>query len=137
MKEQALKAKQREMAEIVKKLNDEIEVLDELQSKQNNSKGHLEAIYKSNEALDITGIASYKNFIAKVINDIKNQEIQIRTTKQFLYAKQIEVAEAHKNLKIFEKLKEKQEQKFYANIQYLEAKELDDIASTRYHAQTI
>jgi len=46
--------------------------------------------------------------------------------------KQLEVTDALKEVKILEKLKETQEKKFYQEILYTEAKELDDIASTRF-----
>ena len=132
IREKKLEDKRLEMAKIISLLNEQNQQLEELISKQNNAKNTLESIYSGGQELDILEITNYKDYLGKVIVDAKNQEAVIEKTKNFLKFKQLEVTEALKEVKILEKLKETQEKKFYQEILYVEAKELDDIASTRY-----
>lgn len=132
MREKALEDKRREMALIIAKLNEENEVLEGLKNKKELSKQSLENIYAGAEELDILKVTNYKDFLGKISVDIKNQEKIIERTQILLRVKQMEVTEALKEVKILEKLKETQEKKFYQHYQYVEAKEIDDIASTRY-----
>ena len=137
MREKKLENKRREMAEVIKQLNEQNEVLEELISKQTNVRGGLEKIYNSGEELDILEVTNYKDYLGKVIVDAKNQGLIIEKTQYLLRFKQLEVTEALKDVKVFEKLKETQEKKFYQHYEYVQAKEIDDIASTRYNRATV
>lgn len=132
IREKKLEDKRREMAAVIAKLNEQIMGLEELISKQINAKASLESIYAGEKELDILEITNYKNYLGKVTNDAKNQEITIENTRNLLKFKQLEVTEALRDVKILEKLKEKQEKKFYQHYEYVQSKEIDDIASTRY-----
>lgn len=132
MREKKLEDKRREMALVIAKLNEQNQQLQELIQRQENVKTTLEDIYNSGKELDILEITNYKDYLGKVIVDAKNQEVVIEKTKNLLKFKQMEVTEALKEVKILEKLKETQEKKFYEHYNYVEAKEIDDIASTRY-----
>lgn len=132
MREKKLEDKRREMAVVIAKLNEQNQKLQELMQKQGLAKISLETIYSSGKELDILEVTNYKNYLGKMITDAKNQQIVISKTKNLLQFKQLEVTEALKEVKIFEKLKETQEKKFYEHYNYMEAKEIDDIASTRY-----
>ena len=132
MREKFLEEKQLEMAKIADMLNKQITKLENLLSKKENTRISLENIYEKDEALDIFGITNYKNFLAKIINDVKIQEGVIENIKSVLKVKQMEVNEAYKEVKVLEKLKEKQEKKFYQHFEYVQAQEIDDISSTRY-----
>lgn len=132
MREKALEEKQLEMARVVQSLNLQIQRLEDLLTQKQNTRENLEKFYENDEELDILGITNYKNFFSKLINDVKIQESVIENTKNILKFKQIEVNEALKEVKILEKLKEKQEKKFYQHYEYVQSKEIDDIASTRY-----
>ena len=83
----------------------------------------------------VGGIYTYKSFIAKLFDEIRNQEKIITEWRKLLRIKQNEVNEALKQVKILEKLKEKEEKKFNDFINYQEAKEIDDIVTTRYKAK--
>lgn len=120
------------MAVVVAKLNEQTAQLEELILKQQNARKTLESIYEGSKELDILEVTNYKNYIGKVIVDAKNQEVVIQKTKYLLRFKQLEVTEALKEVKILEKLKETQQKKFYQEYEYIQAKEIDDIASTRY-----
>ena len=61
----------------------------------------------------------------------------IENTKKVLKIKQNEVNEALKEVKVLEKLKETQSEKFYKAIEKKEAEEIDDIATTRYRLQQV
>lgn len=132
MREKKLEDKRREMAEVITQLNEQNQVLNGLISKQKNARSSLENIYDSGEELDILEVTNYKSYLGKVIVDAKNQEQIIEKTTFLLRFKQLEVSEALKDLKVLEKLKETQEKKFYQHYEYIQAKEIDDIASTRY-----
>lgn len=132
MREKKLEDKRREMAVIIKKLNDQKQAMEELTSRRELAKNSLENIYEGNEELDILRIQNYKDYIAKTITDEKNQQKILETIEKALKAKQNEVTAALKEVKIFEKLKETQEKKFYQHYEYVQAKEIDDITSTRY-----
>ena len=133
MREKTLEDKRLEMAQVVKRLNVQIEKLEGLKEKQERLTNELNGIYDNSE-IDIDGIYSYKSFIAKVFDDIRNQEKIISEGRKLLRIKQNEVNEALKQVKILEKLKEKEEKKFNDFIKYQEAKEIDDIVTTRYKA---
>lgn len=132
MREKKLEDKRREMAIIIAKLNEQNQHLEELIQTEENTRITLESIYNSGQELDILEVTNYKNYLGKIIIDAKNQEIVIENTKNVLKFKQLEVSEALKAVKILEKLKETQEKKFYQHYDHLQAKEIDDIASTRY-----
>lgn len=132
IREKKLEEKRREMAEVITKLNEQNQVLQNLVKRQNDARESLEGIYSSGDELDILEVTNYKDFIGKVIVDAKNQEKVIEQTNYLLQFKQFEVSEALKAVKVLEKLKETQEKKFYQHYDYLQAKEIDDIASTRY-----
>ena len=53
---------------------------------------------------------------------------------KFVKIKQAEVQEAYKQVKVLEKLKEKQEKEFYTTVDKLFDKEIDDLAITRYES---
>lgn len=132
MREKKLEDKRREMALVIAKLNEQNRYLECLISKQKNARSSLENIYKGGKELDITEVTNYKDYLGRVIVEAKNQEKLIEKTNHLLRFKQLEVTEALKEVKILEKLKETQEKKFYQNYNYLQSKEIDDIASTRY-----
>lgn len=132
MREKKLEDKRREMALIITKLNEQNLYLESLVSKQKNAKNSLENIYKGEKELDITEVTNYKDYLGRMIVEAKNQQKLIESTNHLLRFKQLEVTEALKEVKVLEKLKETQEKKFYQNYEYMQAKEIDDIASTRY-----
>lgn len=132
MREKKLEEKRLEMAKIISLLNEHNQVLENLISKQNVTRASLENIYENGKELDILEITNYKDYLGKVIVDAKNQEMIIDKIQYTLKLKQFEVTEALKEVKVFEKLKETQEKKFYQHYEYIQAKEIDDIASTRY-----
>lgn len=132
MREKKLEDKRREMAKVIAQLNEQNEVLQGFTQRKEQVKTSLEKIYESGENLDILEITNYKDYLGKVSVDIQNQGKIIEKTQYLLRFKQLEVTEALKDVKVLEKLKETQEKKFYAHINYVEAKELDDIASTRF-----
>lgn len=132
LREKKLEDKRREMAIVIAKLNEENSVLEQMHLRQQSIRNYLDKIYTSGDELDIMEVTNYKDFLGKVIIDAKNQEVVIEKIKQLLKFKQLEVTNALKEVKVLEKLKETQEKKFYQHFEYLQAKEIDDIASTRY-----
>lgn len=134
MRKKVLEDKRLEMAKVIKRLNLHIEKLEELNEKQEKIRRDLNNLYQT-EDIDIVGMQTYRSFSSKLYGDIRNQEKVISDWKKLLRVKQIEVNEALKQVKILEKLKEKEEKKFNDHINYLEEKEADDITTTRYQAK--
>ena len=132
IREKKLEDKRREMAVVVAKLNEQLGVREELVSKQDTIKSYLETVYTDGRELDIREVTNYKDYLVKVIVATRNQDKVIEKTQNMLRFKQLEVGEALKEVKVLEKLKETQERKFYKEYEYMQAKEIDDIASTRY-----
>lgn len=120
------------MAVVIAKLNEQNEQMQNLKQTQSKILGTLDNIYESGQELDILEITNYKGYFGRLIVEIKNQEEVIKKTEDLLRVKKLFVTEALKEVKVLEKLKEKQEKEFYKQYEYLQAKEIDDIASTRY-----
>ena len=134
MREKELEEKQMEMAKILAALNTQKEKLQMILTSQEQNKNTLEAL-SSSDNMDITQIEMHRDYGMKLINDAKNQERIIENTEAILRKKQQEVAEAHKNVEVLKKLKEKQEQEYYREFLQAEAKEIDDITSARFRFQ--
>ena len=131
MRQKELEKKQLEMASIVKALNSQIEVLERINAQSAQVLTSLEGIYSS-QTLDITTISNSNGYLTKLGNEAKKQTQIINNTQNMLKMKQAEVGEAYKQVKVLEKLKEKQEKEYYKSFQKKEAKEIDDIVTTRY-----
>lgn len=132
MREKKLEEKRLEMAKVIAILNEQSQILEEYVQKETSTRESIDKIYTSGQELDILEITNYKDYLGRVMTFQKNQQKIIDKTNQLLILKQLEVTEALKNVKVLEKLKETQEKKFYQNYEYMQAKEIDDIATTRY-----
>lgn len=133
MRRQELEKKQQEMAEIIKVIEEQQAKLNSILDERSRTDLNLETLMNS-ESIDVVMINGHRNYSLKLVNDAKNQEAVINRAKQLLEHKKQEVQEAYKKVKILEKLKEKQEKQYMTNIETVLAKEIDDIAVTRYKA---
>ena len=133
MRRQELEKKQQEMAEIIKVIEEQQAKLNSILDERSRTDLNLETLMNS-ESIDVVMINGHRNYSLKLVNDAKNQETVINRAKQLLEHKKQEVQEAYKKVKILEKLKEKQEKQYMTNIETVLAKEIDDIAVTRYKA---
>ena len=136
IREKALEDKRLEMAKVLKLLNDYENELKTLEEKTVNYNVELEGISNSNDYINVADIAGYNNYLVDIEQKIKNQKFLIENTKKVLREKQSEVNEVLKEVKVLEKLKETQSQKFYKAIEKKEAEEIDDIITARYKFQT-
>ncbi len=133
MRQRELEKKQQEMAEIIKVIEEQQAKLYSILDERSKTESNLETLMNS-EAIDVVMINGHRNYSLKLVNDARNQEAVINRAKQLLEHKKQEVQEAYKKVKILEKLKEKQEKQYMTNIEQILAKEIDDIAVTRYKA---
>ena len=131
LREKELEERQMEMAKILATLNAQKEKLQGIFDAQELNKEKLEALCTS-ENLEISQIEAHREFGIKLITDAKNQERVILNTESILKIKQKEVREAHQKVEILKKLKEKQENEYYQEFLHAEAKEIDDITSSRF-----
>ncbi len=131
MRQRELEKKQQEMAEIIKVIEEQQAKLDSINNEKTQTEINLEKLMNS-DTIDVIMINGHRNYSLKLVNDAKNQEVVIDRAKQLLEHKKQEVQEAYKKVKILEKLKEKQELQYMTNIEKILAKEIDDIAVTRY-----
>lgn len=90
----------------------------------------LETITNSS-ILDIQTVVGYKNYLIQIDQDIKMQFEIIKKTQFELDEQQQKVNEAYKEVKVLEKLKEKQYKSFLFEFEQAQTKELDDITISR------
>lgn len=131
IREKVLEDKRLEMAQVIQLLNDQQEGLERLIAKQASYKEELESLSLEDD-LNIFALANFKNYMVNLQEQITQQKHNIDNTKKALRVKQEAVNEALKDVKVLEKLKEKQSQKFYKDIEMKEANEIDDISTSRY-----
>lgn len=131
IREKTLEDKRLEMAQVIQLLNEQQEGLERLIAKQTSYKDELESLSLEDD-LNVFALANFKNYMVNLQEQITQQEHNIENTKKALRVKQEAVNEALKDVKVLEKLKEKQSQKFYKNIEMKEANEIDDISTERY-----
>ena len=131
MRQKELEEKQQELASIITVLNKQQSELDNIIACENQILASVNDMVQS-ESLDIESISNNNNYLVKLANDAKNQTLVIENTKREMVKKQQEINEVYKKVKSLEKLKEKQEQKYYTNIEQKISKEIDDIVTSRY-----
>lgn len=131
IREKTLEDKRLEMAQVIQLLNEQQEGLERLIAKQTSYKDELESLSLEDD-LNVFALANFKNYMVNLQEQITQQEHNIENTKKALRVKQEAVNEALKDVKVLEKLKEKQSQKFYKGIEMKEANEIDDISTARY-----
>lgn len=131
IREKTLEDKRLEMAQVIQLLNEQQDGLGKLLAKQDAYKEELESLSLEDD-LNVFSLANFKNYMVNLQTQIKQQEANIENTKKALSVKQDAVNEALKDVKVLEKLKEKQSQKFYRDIEMKEANEIDDISTARY-----
>ena len=133
MRQRELEKRQQEMAEVLKVIEEQRAKLVAINDVQKQTEMNLEKLISAEE-IDITMVNGHRNYVLKLVNDAKNQENVIHRAEQLLELKKKEVQEAYKKVKSLEKLKENQEKQYMAEIDQMLAKEIDDIAVTRYRA---
>ena len=131
IREKTVEDKRLEMAQVIQLLNEQQEGLERLIAKQASYKDELESLSLEDD-LNVFALANFKNYMVNLQEQITQQEHNIENTKKALRVKQEAVNEALKDVKVLEKLKEKQSQKFYKDIEMKEANEIDDISTARY-----
>ena len=131
IREKTLEDKRLEMAQVIQLLNEQQEGLERLIAKQASYKDELESLSLEDD-LNVFALANFKNYMVNLQEQITQQEHNIENTKKALRVKQEAVNEALKDVKVLEKLKEKQSQKFYKDIEMKEANEIADISTARY-----
>ena len=132
LRTKTLEDRQLEMAAIQARLNDANNQLDSLEQSRLQAKRDLENILGAGENIEFIRVKNYQDYIAKLDDDISIQHKVIADIENELELKQEEVREALKSKKMLEKLKEKEYKAFLKDFEQREAKELDDIALTRY-----
>lgn len=125
------------MAKVIKLLNDYQDELKALQGKFSSYREEFETIISSESMVDVSQLAGYNGYLFNLEQEIKDKQMTIENTKKVLLVKQQEVNEALKDVKVLEKLKENQSQKFYEMIDKKEASEIDDIVTARYKVQAL
>lgn len=130
IKEKKLEDERLKLGEIISTLEAQKDVLLELSDKKENLKNRLNATLE-NSILDIQFVVGYKNYLERLEQDIKTQFEIIKKTQIELEEQQIQVNEAYKEVKVLEKLKEKQYKNFLFEYEQNQIKELDDITNSR------
>jgi len=132
MKEKILEEKMLELSKVLNIYNAEQDKLANLEKSRIDSTETLARLYSQNLVLDISEVQLHKNYLAKVTTDIRQQHNVLENIRKLVEIKQNEVNAALKEKKIFEKLKEKEQNKFYKEVEAKERFEVDDMAISRY-----
>ena len=130
IKEKKLEDERLKLAEIISTLEAQKDIFLELNDKKENLEKELALALESSN-LDIQIIVSEKNYLQGIEQDIKTQFEIIKKTQIELEEQQIAVNEAYKEVKVLEKLKEKQYKNFLFEYEQNQIKELDDITNSR------
>ena len=130
IKEKKLEDERLKLGEIISTLEAQKDLLLELNDKKESLKNQLNETLESS-VLDIQFVLGYKNYLERLEQDIKTQFEIIKKTQIELEEQQIQVSEAYKEVKILEKLKEKQYKNFLFEYEQNQTKELDDITNSR------
>lgn len=130
IKEKKLEDERLKLGEIISTIEAQKDVLLELNDKKETLKNQLNKTLE-NSILDIEFVVGYKNYLERLDQDIKTQFEIIKKTQIELEEQQIQVSEAYKEVKVLEKLKEKQYKNFLFEYEQSQIKELDDITSSR------
>lgn len=130
IKEKKLEDERLKLGEIISTLEAQKDVLLELNDKKETLKNQLNSTLE-NSILDIQFVVNYKNYLERLEQDIKTQFEIIKKTQIELEEQQIQVSEAYKEVKVLEKLKEKQYKNFLFEYEQNQTKELDDITNSR------
>lgn len=135
LKEKALEEQLQKLSEVVSRLNAEKERLQEFEEKLASVQDLLYKMYSSEEVIDFRKIEVFKNYLAKTASDIVQQKEIIENVDNLVKQQQQEVNKALKEKKIFDKLKEKESEKFYKEQEYKERTEIDDLTNSRYQGK--
>ncbi len=130
LKEKRLEDERLRLAGIISTLESQKDVLLEMNDKKEYLQTQLETITNSS-VLDIQTVVGYKNYLIQIDQDIKMQFEIIKKTQFELDEQQQRVNEAYKEVKVLEKLKEKQYKNFLFEFEQTQIKELDDITISR------
>ena len=130
LKEKNLEDERLRLAGIISTLESQKDVLLEMNDKKEYLQTQLETITNSS-VLDIQTVVGYKNYLIQIDQDIKMQFEIIKKTQFELDEQQQRVNEAYKEVKVLEKLKEKQYKNFLFEFEQTQIKELDDITISR------
>ncbi len=130
LKEKNLEDERLKLAGIISVLESQKDVLLEMNEKKGYLETELEEVTKES-TLDIENVVGYKNYLNQVTQDIRMQFEIIKKTQFELEEQQLKVNQAYKEVKILEKLKEKQYQDFLMQYEQSQIKELDDITISR------
>ena len=130
IKERKLEDERHRLAEIIAKLEEQKDILLEMNKKKESLEKELNNAL-DNQVLDIQFTISAKNYLKQMSDDIKMQFEIIKRTQNELNEQKNVVAAAYKEVKILEKLKEKQYKNFMFEYEQNQIKEMDDITSAR------
>lgn len=131
LKEKKLEDERMALAQILRVLEDQKDTLLSLNDKKEQIEKSFDNANKE-AALDIQNIVNARNYLEKISNEIKTQFEIIKKTQIEFDEQTQKVNEAYKELKVLEKLKEKQYEEFLKEFRQNETKELDDIVISRY-----
>lgn len=121
---------QLEMAKVQNKYNQAVEHLNYLYNLLDQTNKGLEDLLSQN--IDFTAITSYKNYIIKVQECIKNQHKIVADISVELELVKNRLLDAMKAKKMLESLKEKDLKAFYTELDRQDMLMIDEIATARY-----
>ena len=132
IKEKNLEQKLLELAQILERLNTEVEIEKQLIIEQNTLQSQIISSNSIDSPQSLFEIQNARDYWSNLGIRIAEQKERIKNIQTFLKAKQEEVNEAVKEKKVLENLKAKEQEKFNKEFLEYERKELDEIAISRF-----
>ena len=132
LREKFLEDKLLELAKIMKIQKEAEEELGRLFQERTDVNNQIVEIYSIQDNIDYPMIDIFRNYTVKLTSKARQQESLIKEIKAAVRIKQKEVQDAIKNRDILRKLREKQFQNYYKELEGKEMQELDDITICRY-----
>lgn len=129
LRQKALEDERIRLADIIKFFNIQKEALKELEEKLISLQKEGNFAFENN--FNPMLINNYQAYTSKISSDILNQKEVIKKINFDIEKQKIEVKKAYVKVKILEKLKEKQKEKYNKEVLLEEIKFIDDIMTSR------
>lgn len=129
LRQKALEDERIRLADIIKFFNIQKEALKELEEKLISLQKEGNFAFENN--FNPMLINNYQAYTSKLSSDILNQKEVIKKINFDIEKQKIEVKKAYVKVKILEKLKEKQKEKYNKEVLLEEIKFIDDIMTSR------
>ncbi len=120
------------VAEAQMELNKATEKLNQLKEKLKNTRQNLKTIISTGEVIDIVLVNNHHNYISSLKRKIFYQHRTIEEKEDILNTKRQEMLKIRQKKMMLEKLKEKDLKAYLNELEHIDRKMIDEIATNRH-----